>query len=82
MMELYLPAPLLPKSKSELAIDWNYILNKSSDVRTGTIDSTTFFIAYFYPHIAVYDDIDGWNDFQYTGGVEFYMTLLIMMFLF
>jgi hypothetical protein len=72
ILELNLPAPILPKSNTELAIDWNYILNKSSDVRTGTIDSTTFFIAYFYPHIAVYDDIDGWNDFQYTGGVEFY----------
>jgi hypothetical protein len=72
ILELYLPSPILPKSNAELVIDWNYILNKGSDVRTGTIDSSTFFIAYFFPHIAVYDDIDGWNDFQYTGGVEFY----------
>lgn len=64
--------PILPFSKAEFTFDWNYILCQGSGVRTGTIDSSTFFIAYFFPHIAVYDDIDGWNDFQYTGGVEFY----------
>jgi hypothetical protein len=69
---LKLKNPILPNSKNEFSFDWNYILNKGSNVRTGTIDSSTFFIAYFYPHMAVYDDIDGWNDFQYTGGIEFY----------
>jgi hypothetical protein len=71
-LRLKLTSPILPKRNAEFSFDWNYILNKESDVRTGTIDSSTFFIAYFFPHIAVYDDIDGWNDFQYTGGVEFY----------
>jgi hypothetical protein len=72
LLKIKLPYPIFPKMKTEFSFDWNYILNKESDVRTGTIDSSTFFIAYFFPHIAVYDDIDGWNDFQYTGGVEFY----------
>jgi hypothetical protein len=71
-MIMNLRTPILPKGKVELIITWNYILNKGSNIRTGTLDSSSFFIAYFYPHIAVYDDIDGWNDTQYTGGVEFY----------
>lgn len=71
-MIMNLRTPILPKGKVELIIAWNYILNKGSNIRTGTLDSSSFFIAYFYPHIAVYDDIDGWNDTQYTGGVEFY----------
>jgi len=71
-MILKLASPILPKGKAELIITWNYTLNKGSNIRTGTLDSSSFFIAYFYPHIAVYDDIDGWNDTQYTGGVEFY----------
>ncbi len=71
-MNVKLRTPVLPKGKTELIITWNYTLNKGSDIRTGTLDSSSFFIAYFYPHIAVYDDIDGWNDTQYTGGVEFY----------
>src|ERR1017187_417797 len=54
---LKLNSPILPKRNAEFSFDWNYILNKESDIRTGTIDSSTFFIAYFFPHIAVYDDI-------------------------
>ncbi|MDR3666056.1 MAG: M1 family metallopeptidase [Ignavibacteriaceae bacterium] len=72
LLRIKLSTPIFPKTKADFSFDWNYVLNKESNVRTGTIDSSTFFIAYFYPHIAVYDDIDGWNDFQYTGGVEFY----------
>jgi len=29
-------------------------------------------LAYFFPRIAVYDDIQGWNDFPYNGLQEFY----------
>lgn len=71
-MTLHLDNPLLPGESVQLEISWNYVVNQSSHNRTGGVDSTTFFIAYFYPRIAVYDDIDGWNDFKYTGGVEFY----------
>ena len=48
------------------------MLNKNSHIRTGAVNSSSAFIAYFYPRIAVYDDIDGWNDFRYTGTAEFY----------
>ena len=30
------------------------------------------FIAYWYPQIAVYDDIDGWDRMDYTGFLEMY----------
>jgi hypothetical protein len=53
-------------------ITCSYTLNKGSFVRTGQIDSGAFFVAYFFPRIAVYDDIDGWNTYPYTGQVEFY----------
>ncbi|MBC8181923.1 M1 family metallopeptidase [candidate division KSB1 bacterium] len=71
-LKLRLPEPLLYEKKLKLKIDWNYVLNKGSHQRTGAVDSTSFFIAYFFPRIAVYDDIDGWNDFAYTGTAEFY----------
>ena len=38
----------------------------------GIYDASTFFIAYWYPQIAVYDDIDGWDKVDYKGTVEFY----------
>lgn len=70
--QLKLREPLLPKSSCKLDINWSYTINKGSEIRTGTIDSTTFFLAYFFPRVAVYDDIDGWNYSEYTGQSEFY----------
>ena len=55
-----------------VALDFSYTLNKTSHIRTGQVDSGAFFIAYFFPRIAVYDDIDGWNTFPYLGSQEFY----------
>jgi len=69
---LQLPEPLPSGEKLGVTISWNYVLNKDSHQRTGAVDSSSFFIAYFFPRIAVYDDIDGWNDFAYTGTAEFY----------
>jgi hypothetical protein len=71
-LKLLLPESLLSGDKLEMTISWNYVLNKGSHQRTGAVDSASFFIAYFFPRIAVYDDVDGWNDFTYTGTAEFY----------
>ncbi|MEO6538933.1 MAG: peptidase, partial [Ferruginibacter sp.] len=53
-------------------IKFSYTLNKGSHIRTGQVDDGAFFIAYFFPRIAVYDDIDGWNRNPYLGTQEFY----------
>jgi len=41
-------------------------------MRTGEIEPNAAFIAYFFPRVAVYDDIDGWDTNAYTGSREFY----------
>ncbi|HKJ44421.1 MAG TPA: M1 family aminopeptidase [Balneolales bacterium] len=64
--------PLLPGKKMTFIIHFSYVLNKKSQIRTGEIEPGSYFIAYFYPTIAVYDDIDGWNRIPYTGLQEFY----------
>jgi hypothetical protein len=61
-----------PHGRVHYDIAYSYVLNKGSFVRTGQIDTGAFFIAYFFPRIAVYDDIDGWNEYPYTGQYEFY----------
>ncbi|HTD98999.1 MAG TPA: M1 family metallopeptidase [Mucilaginibacter sp.] len=63
---------LLPGRKIHFSIIYNYNLNKTSHIRTGQVDSGAFFVAYFFPRIAVYDDIDGWNKYPYRGIEEFY----------
>lgn len=64
--------PILPKQHVHFDIAYAYTLNKTSHIRTGQIDSGAFFVAYFFPRIAVYDDIDGWNQYPYLGSQEFY----------
>jgi hypothetical protein len=63
---------ILPHSKIELNISWHYKVNTGSQQRTGMVDSTSYFIAYFFPRLAVYDDIDGWDNWSYNGTQEFY----------
>ena len=70
--KIILDSELLPKTQIPIDIKWHYIINEGSHSRTGSVDSSTFFIAYFFPHIAVYDDIDGWDDFHFKGDAEFY----------
>jgi len=64
--------PLLSRQKLHVDISYLYTLNRTSHVRTGQVDSGSYFIAYFFPRIAVYDDIDGWNKYPYLGTEEFY----------
>lgn len=70
-MTLKIPG-LIPKKSIHLDITYSYTINKTSHIRTGQVDPGAFFIAYFFPHITVYDDIDGWNEYNYLGTQEFY----------
>lgn len=64
---------LIPHGQTtRFRIAFHYTLNKGSHIRTGEIEPGAAFIAYFFPRIAVYDDIDGWNTFPYNGSQEFY----------
>ncbi len=63
---------LTPGKSLNISLKYSYTLNKGSHVRTGQVDDGAFFIAYFFPRIAVYDDLDGWNKLPYTGEEEFY----------
>ncbi|ARS42403.1 aminopeptidase [Sphingobacteriaceae bacterium GW460-11-11-14-LB5] len=63
--------PLLPKSKITVKIEWDYPLSKESG-REGQIDPNSFFVAYSYPRISVYDDYNGWDRIPHTDRAEFY----------
>lgn len=64
--------PMVPKTKSELKFKWSFTLPKETNIRMGTYDNSTFLAAYWFPQIAVYDDIDGWDVVSYTGQTESY----------
>jgi hypothetical protein len=61
----------MPHTSANVSISWNYPLSKQ-DGREGQIDSTTFYVAYSYPRISVYDDYNGWDVLPHTLQQEFY----------
>ena len=66
-----LATALLPHDSVRLDISWHYLASIKSN-REGMIDSTTYFLAYSYPRVAVYDDYNGWDRMDFTDEQEFY----------
>ena len=62
---------LAPHTSIKLTFKWHVDMSVESG-REGAIDPTTFFLAYFYPRVAVYDDTNGWDTVSFTEGHEFY----------
>ena len=66
------PARVAPGGAIDLALDWSFTVTPDGAPRGGT-DDVVFFVSYWYPHVAVYDDVNGWNTDAYQGNAEFYM---------
>ncbi|GGA90641.1 M1 family metallopeptidase [Puia dinghuensis] len=69
--QVRLNTPLTPHDSIRLDIGWHYTISQRSN-REGMIDSTTYFLAYFYPRVAVYDDYNGWDLTEFNDMQEFY----------
>ncbi len=66
-----LSKPLMPHDSVKLDITWHFQISKESG-REGMIDSTTYYLAYFYPRVSVYDDYNGWDTLPFLDAQEFY----------
>ena len=63
-----------PGTNTEIYVSWNYeVINNG--IRNGAFTDSAFFIGYWYPQMAVYDDIFGWDREDYTGLQETYNDL-------
>ncbi|MDB5123888.1 MAG: aminopeptidase [Mucilaginibacter sp.] len=62
---------LMPHDSVKLNIAWHFQISKQSG-REGMIDSTTYYLAYFYPRVSVYDDYNGWDTLPFLDAQEFY----------
>ncbi|MGE0077406.1 MAG: M1 family metallopeptidase [Bacteroidales bacterium] len=67
-----IPSKLSPKSGLKMEVSWKVNLPNKTLIRMGRYDSTSYFVAYWYPQVAVYDDIYGWSREPYNGLYEFY----------
>jgi hypothetical protein len=75
MMKVDLAKPLPPHGRQVLEIAWSFPFGPNSN-RMGIelIDgSYVYEVAQWYPRLAVYDDVRGWNTEQYLGQGEFYL---------
>jgi len=69
VMRIDLPEPLRPGKSTRLAIDWNYVVTEDRVVgamRSGREyfkkdENWIYEIAQWYPRLAVYDDVNGWQ---------------------
>ncbi len=66
-----LPKPLLSHDSTQMYVKWHYDVSQKSN-REGMIDNTTYFLAYFYPRVAVLDDYSGWDANEFNDLLEFY----------
>ncbi len=74
ILTLRLPQAVPAGGKVTVAIDWAYQVPKAGTApRTGYEGENVFYLAYWYPQFAVYDDVDGWVADPYRGNGEFYM---------
>ena len=67
-----LPTPLAPGGAADFEFSWGYTVPVDGAPRSGT-DGEVFMISYWYPQIAVYDDVGRWQTDWYMGNAEFYM---------
>lgn len=73
VMWIRLSAPVMPGDSVQLAFAWSFTPPPTpSDGREGR-DGHVFFLGYWYPEVAVYDDVNGWVTDPYLNGAEFYM---------
>jgi hypothetical protein len=71
-LTIYPKNKIAPNITTKLKIGWEFEISEKRPIRMGNYGDDNFYVAYWYPQIAVYDDIDGWDRVEYSGSVEFY----------
>jgi hypothetical protein len=72
MMYVELASPLAPGATTSIAIDYSFNIPEHGGDRMGR-SGALYELAQWYPRLAVYDDVHGWNTDQYLGQGEFYL---------
>jgi len=71
-LSVLLPEKIIPGGSKSFYFEWDFKIPETATVRMGAYSDTSIFMAYWYPQIAVYNDIDGWDLIEYTGMTETY----------
>ena len=71
-MRIPVPIPLHHGASVQLELGWHFAVPPQGAGRMGH-DGPLYEIAQWYPRVAVYDDVRGWNHEPYIGAGEFYL---------
>lgn len=78
MMRVDLPQPLAPGAQTKFSVDWNYAINDQRKIggRTGyeffeKDGNYLYELAHWFPRMAAYNDVSGWQHKQFLGAGEF-----------
>ena len=81
MMRVDLPVTLKTGDQYSFSINWSYNINDRMEVRGRSgyeyfpkDDNALYTIAQFFPRMAVYSDVYGWQNKQFIGRGEFTLT--------
>jgi len=69
---IFLPFNCAANSDAEIEIKWEFTMPAKPYDRFGGYNENTFFMGYWYPQVSVFDDINGWDIFDYNSVAEFY----------
>ena len=73
MMRVELARPLPPDSAITFEVAWHFSVPPYGGGRMGRVGSRFYELGQWYPRVAVYDDVNGWNTLPYIGAGEFYL---------
>lgn len=73
VLTLALPEPLAPGETATLDLAWSYPVPPATGTYRQGTDGEVYYIGYWYPQLAVYDDVYGWHTDPYLGNGEHYM---------
>lgn len=73
MMRVELPRPLAPDLSVTFDIAWHLSIPPYGGGRMGRVGSRFYEMGQWYPRMAVYDDVHGWNTLPFLGAGEFYL---------
>ncbi|WP_276165729.1 M1 family metallopeptidase [Zobellia alginiliquefaciens] len=81
MMRIDIPQPLKSKEQISFSIKWDYNIpnHTINRARSGyeyfeKDGNRSYVIAQFFPRMAVYSDVEGWQNHQFWGSGEFALT--------
>ncbi len=76
-LKINLPATVSPNGGTvQVKIDYSFEIPEYGTDRMGRLKTENgwiYEIAQWYPRMAVYDDVEGWNNLPYLGAGEFYL---------